>query len=292
MDFVQSVGWGWGTRDHMFGSSKVLVVVILVGQWYQLVRSRQTHDSILVDLCWLILSQPEHCLLWTRDGDLQHVSQASLYPVCSCRNCSFLGSLNFHVRQRRGRLTSRQVFFCKYFLESRACEILSAVVPHGLVQWWKCMLAHSSAHCIMIPWVLATFSVIPSKYVSSGFDPRSLEHPCTQGSEDRHFVKALMKEQQVDDEQFFSAVDKLPVLGLFLEQLTYYPMQGLVRMRVGPSGKWITCPPLLLKLSIITCPKWSIMLLSSKTRPSESASVQMLLLDVRKCDFSYNSEDV
>lgn len=73
--------------------------------------------------------------------------------------------------------------------------------------------------------------------MSSGFDPHLLEHPSTQGSEDRHFVKALMEGQQVDDEQSFSVVDKLPMLGLFLEQLTYYLMQGLVRMRVGPSGK-------------------------------------------------------
>jgi len=37
-----------------------------------------------------------------------------------------------------------------------------------------------------------------------------------------------MKGQHVDDEQAFSAVDKLPVLGLLLEQLTYYLLQGLV----------------------------------------------------------------
>lgn len=131
-----------------------------------------------------------------------------------------------------------------------------------------------------------------SRYISLWFDSCSLKHPSTQTGEDRHLVKALMKGQHVDDEQAFSAADKLPVLGLFLEQLTYYLMRGLVWMRIGPSGKWITCPSLLLKLSIISRPKWSIMLLSSKTRPSEAAPVQMLMLDVWKCDFSHNSEDI
>lgn len=39
------------------------------------------------------------------------------------------------------------------------------------------------------------------------------------------------------DEQAVPAADKRPVLGLFLEQLTYYLMQGLVWMRAGPPGK-------------------------------------------------------
>lgn len=156
----------------------------------------------------------------------------------------------------------------------------------------QCMLAHSSAYCIMVPWVSAASNTIPSKYISLWFDPCSLKHPPSQTGEDRHFAKPLMNGQHGGDEQAFSAVDKVPVLGLFLEQLTYYLMQGLVWMRVGPSGKWITCPSLLLKLSIISCPKWSIMLLSSKTRPSEAAPVWMLMLDVWKCDFSYNSEGI
>lgn len=80
----------------------------------------------------------------------------------------------------------------------------------------------------MVPCVSTTFNVIPSQYISLWFNPCSLKHPSTQTGEDRHFVKALMKGQHVDDERAFFAVDKLPVLGLFLEQLTYYLMQGLV----------------------------------------------------------------
>lgn len=51
-------------------------------------------------------------------------------------------------------------------------------------------------------------------------DPCSLKHLSTHTGEDRHFIIALMKGQHVDDEQAFSAVDKLPVLGLFLEKLS------------------------------------------------------------------------
>lgn len=120
----------------------------------------------------------------------------------------------------------------------------------------------------------------------------SLKRPFAQTGKDKHFVKALMKGRHVCDEQAVPAADKRPVLGLFLEQLTYYLMQGLVWMRAGPPGKWITCPSLLLKLSIILRPKWSIMSSSSKTQPSKAASVWMLMLDVWKRDFSYNSENV
>lgn len=65
----------------------------------------------------------------------------------------------------------------------------------------------------------------------------SLQHPFTQTGEDRHFVKSLTKGHHVREEQALPAADKHPVLGLFLEQLTYYLMQGLVWMRAGPPRK-------------------------------------------------------
>lgn len=65
----------------------------------------------------------------------------------------------------------------------------------------------------------------------------SLKHPFAQTGKDKHFVKVLMKGRHVRDEQALPAADKHLVLGLFLEQLTYYLMQGLVWMRAGPPGK-------------------------------------------------------
>lgn len=164
----------------MFDSSEVLVVVRLVRS----VRGGQMHDSVQLDHCWLLWHSP--------NTDLCGPGTCRRPVMCPCTQPGCVettDSWNLWIFTHAGEnedLTSSQVVFCKYFLESRTCEILSVVSPVGM----HSSLLHSGSLC---------FHHLPSKCIPLCFDPGSLKHPSTHNGEDRHFVKALMKGQHVND---------------------------------------------------------------------------------------------
>lgn len=147
------------------------------------------HDSVLLDHCWLIWHSPNSA--FCGPGTCRRpVMCPCTQPGCVETIDSWNLWISTHAGEDEDLTSSSQVFFCKHFLESRAREILSAVSPVAMHPSSLVALLHSGSlgfHCLL------------SKCIPLCFDPRSLKHPSTHTGEDRHFVKALMKGQHVND---------------------------------------------------------------------------------------------
>lgn len=143
------------------------------------------HDSVWLEHCWFIWHSP--------NTDLWGPGTCSRPVMCACTQPGCMETTDYQnlwISMHAGEdedLTSSQVFFCKYFLDSRTCEILSVVGPVAM---------HTSSPLALLP---LGFHCLPSKYIPLCFDPRSLKHPSTHTGEDRQFVKPLMKGQHVND---------------------------------------------------------------------------------------------
>lgn len=91
------------------------------------VRGGQMHDSVWLDHCWLIWHSPNTGVCGP--GTCRRpVMCPGTQPGC----VETTDSWNLWISTRAGEdedLTSSQVFFCKYFLESRTHEVLSVVSP-------------------------------------------------------------------------------------------------------------------------------------------------------------------
>lgn len=171
------------------------------------------HDSVRLDHCWLIWHSPNTA--FCGPGTCRSPVMCPCTPACLCRNHRFLESLNCHACWRGWR-------------PHQQSGLLLQTLPGEQNTWnpvcsESCSHAHQLAHCLTAFW-FPGFPVPSLQMHSSLFWSTLIKTALHSHWWRQTLCQSFNERAACEWLTGFFAVDKLPVLGLFLEQPTYYLM--------------------------------------------------------------------